>query len=569
MSSHRTKELAQSRLFQQYSHDWPLRDRVRLSYQRAQAIGRAYGFTRDDVLNTTEKLWQLHTDPICGIDGAAAILATIQYNLCAGTIAPYATQHIEVSKALERVLSFEVSGQFLLTELGHGIDALHLETTATLLPDGSFELNTPHERAGKYMPPTVPMGYPTIAVVMARALVDGIDHGVKPFLAPINDGKTMHPGVVCRYLSQRGGNTPLTHSITYFDHVRMPAYSLLGTISGPVNHRRSFFEAISRVPYGTIALSSLGVPALQIMSTICARYSMRRTVSSNEEIQKPILSFRTQQVPILTALAQAYVMRALFDASIKLFIDASLDFRVRHAIATATKSVMVCHTQKAALELGERCGAQGLFEINQISSIFNDFRGIAIAEGDLLVLSVRLATELLLKRYCVPESPNPESLLARHELGLFTELRSALKAHHHRSEEFNRQVLPQCRLFVQSIGERMAYDAAVASGLDSCLVDMYVVSCIKHDPAWYSEELNLSRARVQAMEDAAIESMYPRLEEFIVRTEVEPYISAPLLSSRRWEAYERQMTVYGDSPRFKSGPSDWNNILTFSRQARL
>lgn len=169
----------------------------------------------------------------------------------------------------------------------------------------------------------------------------------------------------------------------------------------------------------------------------------------------------------------------------------------------------------------------------------------------------------------MPESPNPESLLARHELGLFTELRSVLKAHQHRSEEFNRRVLPQCRLFVQSIGERMAYDAAVASGLDSCLVDMYVVSCIKHDPAWYSEELNLSRARVQAMEDAAIESMYPRLEEFIARTEVEPYISAPLLSSRRWEAYESQMTVYGDSPRFKTGPSDWNNILSFNRQARL
>ncbi|KAK0468077.1 acyl-CoA dehydrogenase NM domain-like protein [Desarmillaria tabescens] len=569
MSSHRTKELAQSRLFQQYPHDWPLRDRIRLSYQRAQAIGKAYGFTRDDVLNTTEKLWQLHTDPICGIDGAAAILATIQYNLCAGTIAPYATQHIEISETLERVLSFEVSGQFLLTELGHGIDALHLETTATLLPDGSYELNTPHERAGKYMPPTVPMGYPTIAVVMARALVDGMDRGVKSFLAPINDGKIMHPGVVCRYLSQRGGNTPLTHSITYFDHVRIPAYSLLGKISGPVNHRSSFFEAICRVPYGTLALSSLGVPALQIMSTICARYSMRRTVLNNEEIQKPIISFRTQQVPILTALAQAYVMRALFDASIKLFTDVSLDFRVRHAIATATKSVMVCHTQAAALELGERCGAQGLFEINQISSIFNDFRGITIAEGDLLVLSVRLATELLLKRYCVPESPNPESLLSRHELGLFTELGSVLKAHHHRSEEFSRQVLPRCRLFVQSIGERMAYDAAVASGLDPCLVDMYVVSCVKHDSAWYSEELNLSRARVQAMENAAIESMYPRLEEFIARTEVEPYISAPLLSSRQWEAYERQMTVYGDSPRFKSKPSDGSNILSFSRQARL
>ena len=37
----------------------------------------------------------------------------------------------------------------MLTELGHGLDARNLETTATLLPDGRFELHTPCPNAAK------------------------------------------------------------------------------------------------------------------------------------------------------------------------------------------------------------------------------------------------------------------------------------------------------------------------------------------------------------------------------------------------------------------------------------
>lgn len=37
----------------------------------------------------------------------------------------------------------------MLTELGHGLDAVNLETRATLLPDGSFDLNTPTASAAK------------------------------------------------------------------------------------------------------------------------------------------------------------------------------------------------------------------------------------------------------------------------------------------------------------------------------------------------------------------------------------------------------------------------------------
>jgi hypothetical protein len=42
--------------------------------------------------------------------------------------------------------------QFLLTEVGHGLDARNLETTATLKSDGGFELHTPRSRAAKYDP---------------------------------------------------------------------------------------------------------------------------------------------------------------------------------------------------------------------------------------------------------------------------------------------------------------------------------------------------------------------------------------------------------------------------------
>ena len=39
--------------------------------------------------------------------------------------------------------------QFLLSEVGHGLDAPNLETTATLLPNGEFDLHTPRPAAAK------------------------------------------------------------------------------------------------------------------------------------------------------------------------------------------------------------------------------------------------------------------------------------------------------------------------------------------------------------------------------------------------------------------------------------
>ena len=55
--------------------------------------------------------------------------------------------------------------------------------------------------------------------------------------------------------------------------------------------------------------------------------------------------------------------------AVALFMDPALDPRVRHAVATVHKVAMIQAAQTANLTLGDRCGAQGLYEANQLSAM--------------------------------------------------------------------------------------------------------------------------------------------------------------------------------------------------------
>jgi acyl-CoA oxidase len=175
---------------------------------------------------------------------------------------------------------------------------------------------------------------------------------------------------IARILPQRGGSRPLNHALTYFNRVTLPAESLLGSPAKPKDARAAFFASTYRIAIGTIAIGSLGVPALRVSSYIAARYSTRRTIVDNEGRRKPIIAFRTQKTPIVTALAQSFVMDSLHNHLVPLFCNMSLDHRVRHTIASILKVTMITHAQAAHLSLSDRCGAQGLFEVNQLSGMF-------------------------------------------------------------------------------------------------------------------------------------------------------------------------------------------------------
>lgn len=97
------------------------------------------------------------------------------------------------------------------------------------------------------------------------------------------------------------------------------------------------------------------------------------------------------------------------------FADTSLDFSIRHGFAVIFKAGVLQYTQKSFANLLERCGAQGVFMLNQLVEMEALNRSNGIAEGEILVLSIRLATEILIDRYEIPKATKPNTLMAKHE----------------------------------------------------------------------------------------------------------------------------------------------------------
>ncbi|KAI9376624.1 acyl-CoA dehydrogenase/oxidase [Aspergillus egyptiacus] len=525
-----TAELARSPLFKPSPFSLSIVGKSRLTYERAKKICEAFGLTVDDILGLNPPFLKIHTDLMAAMDGGAMTLISIQYNLFVGTVARFAAKRPELRDVLQRAMKFEISAQFMLTEVGHGLDARNLETTATLLPNGGFELHSPSWDAAKCMPPTTPRsGFPTVAVVMARLIVADEDRGVRPFLVPLGDGRQMCKGITAKVLPPRTGAHVIDHALTRFERVQLPASALLGRIEIVENERNEFLSAIQRVAAGTLVLSATAIPALKLAIFNAGRFSFRRT-----------------QLPILHAIAQYQVLQAFLVKAVATFRDVKADPRVRHAGGTAFKAVAVQHCNKSLRSMNERCGWHGHFEHDQILQDEMEFRANGTAEGDIRILAIRLASELLIGRYEMPRPNNPESPLARHEAALLAEAGEDLQrlGGVHRSEGYNRNILPLSLALVQAIGHRMAFEAAIEAEVDPRIVALYASGIVLEDSAWYTEQGALSRKTQQEMEARAADALVPELERLVAETGAEEYCSAPMTSAELWDGFVAELEEF-------------------------
>ncbi|KAG5772885.1 hypothetical protein H9Q72_001064 [Fusarium xylarioides] len=429
----------------------------------------------------------MHRDDIIIRDIGAHALLSIQHNLVAGTLAPFAKESRKIQGLLDDVLKFKVSAGFMLTEIGHGLDAKNLETEVRLQSDGSFVLHTPRLEASKFVPPSMPVaGIPRIAVVMAKLMVHGEDFGLRPVVVALSDGKQMCKGVTSRLLPYMSG-IQAPYAITSFDNVALSSTAVLGSLERPTSMRDNFFHQIARIAPGTLAMSMIMIPALKIVTYITGRYSLRRTVGVANKERIPIICFRAQQIPILHALAQLAVMTPFANKCIEWFKDTSFKPQVRQGFAVILKAVFIQMAQRSIPEMVERCGAQGLFQHNQICDA--DYEaGLAQEAWDIV---------------------------------------SSIPAKHH-SQEFNRIFIPQCKPLVLGIGHRMVYETALAAGVDSDLLALYEAGAVKENLDWYTEKGLLTRQRFRDMENRALDSIEPRLDELLDELKMEPYVTAPI-----------------------------------------
>ncbi|KAJ7739066.1 acyl-CoA oxidase [Mycena maculata] len=449
------------------------------------------------------------------VDGAAAALWTIHLNLACGTLPQYAAKCTEKRELCRTILALEVSsfqGTLYATEVGHGLDSQNIETRAELLPDVSFEIHTPNSRAAKSIHAPAG-GTPKIAVVMARLIAKGQNYG------------SMRQGISCRPLPDRSGTRPIGHAITTFNHVKLPATAFVGDIKSTLHPRIQFLTSIWRLGIGSATMAALCIPALRVATYITTQYAKRRMVENSQGMVVPILSFRTTQVPILRALCQAAVLEAFYKEIRPHFsaaedLDLSAVVNIRNGLAVLFKTLSVHHYRESSITLTDRLGAQGLFTENPLVSL-GKIRGMTIAEGDISVICIRLASELLLGRYSLPASRHPKCLLALHEQAVRAEMRGLLKSmnNRHRSEDVNRLLLPRSMALIIAIGH-----------------------AVIQDHAWYMESGVSSRKDAMAA------------DRFLNDSGSELYVTAPVISASSWDNYVATLPLLECAKSLRSNP---------------
>ncbi|KAL0256634.1 hypothetical protein SLS55_009029 [Diplodia seriata] len=507
--------------------------------------------SHNDILTLSPKFWNFHLDPIHATANNCLVLLTTHLNLCIGTLGSYLKDRPDLGPLVEKLLKFEINGQFLLTEVGWGVDADELKTTATMQPDGTFDLHTPYHQAAKFMSPTTPdAGMPSGGIVYARLIVDDEDRGVRPFWVLLHDSEQMEDGVISYALPKRAGTQATDHAVTFFNHKRLAKDSLLGSLGKPADPAAHFSSIVARASIGTLSLSTVNVPCLKLCTYIAAKYSQRRTVTAPDgHSQLPLLHYRTHQAPILHALAQSLVWAAAASHAAATFASPTAPAAVKSALAISFKTAIQAQAQASLTTLSARCGAQGLYEHNQLVSCQNLMRGNSLAEGDVVVIAVRLVSDLLVHPdHPLPPLAFPDAPPARLAAGLLAEARKVYDDAAAADDPvvFNAKVLPLCQGVAKAIGRSVAYDAARAAGVAADVLRVFEAGCVRAGEAWFVEKLGWARRDVAEREERALEELGERFDEVVDGLGVAAYAArVPLMTEGAWEAF------VGRLPRFE------------------
>ncbi|MGW9522382.1 acyl-CoA dehydrogenase family protein [Streptomyces diastaticus] len=407
---------------QEFGHrDLAHHERVELSYRRlrtvAEAIPDARALSRSASALTALHEWAGPADP------GMATLASIHYNLFLGSL----LDHDHEDRDLEPYVRMDRIGTFLCTEAEHGNDAVNMETTAEYHRDSRrFVLDTPGPGAAKWMPNTSLTGGPKDAVVAARLLVDGHDHGVFLFLTPLSDERGHLPGVRVERLPHTSG-APVDHCATTFEQVSLPHSAMLQGDHGRLSPdgeftsslgspRMRFLRSIGRVGMGKLCMSGYSLGATRQAVAVAVRHGAARLTAGMTRGQRvPLMAHRSHHEPLLDALATTYAATLLHRSVVRQWEVAGTAEREEvERLVAVTKGWITWAARETMTTCRERCGAKGLLLTQGIAGQLAANEGTITAEGDNQVIWVKAAGELLMGGF----TPKPPSETAPEQRSL-------------------------------------------------------------------------------------------------------------------------------------------------------
>ncbi|KAK7262141.1 hypothetical protein RJT34_29702 [Clitoria ternatea] len=319
-------------------------------------------------------------------------------------------------KWLPLAYKMQIIGCYAQTELGHGSNVQGLETTATYDPKtDEFVIHSPTLTSSKWWPGGLGK-VSTHAVVYARLIADGQDHGVHGFIVQLRslDDHLPLPGITVGDVGMKFGNgayNSMDNGVLRFDHVRIPRNQMLMRVSQVTREGKYVQSSVPRqLVYGTMVyvrqtIVSDASTALSRAVCIATRYSAvrRQFGSNNGGLETQVIDYKTQQARLFPLLASAYAFRFVGEWLKWLYMDVmkrlqANDFSTlpeAHACTAGLKSLTTSATADGIEECRKLCGGHGYLCSSGLPELFAVYVPTCTYEGDNTVLLLQVARHLM------------------------------------------------------------------------------------------------------------------------------------------------------------------------------
>ncbi|CAA0825413.1 Peroxisomal acyl-coenzyme A oxidase 1 [Striga hermonthica] len=331
-------------------------------------------------------------------------------------------------KWLPLAYKMQIIGCYAQTELGHGSNVQGLETTATFDPHtDEFIIHSPTLTSSKWWPGGLGK-ISTHAVVYARLILDGKDHGVHGFIVQLRslEDHSSLQGITVGDIGMKFGNgayNTMDNGVLRFDHVRIPrnqmlmrhifisdAILLVSQVTREGKYKQS--DVPRQLVYGTMVYVRQRIVAdascyLSRAVCIATRYSAvrRQFGSQNGGPETQVIDYKTQQSRLFPLLASAYAFRFVGEWLEWLYMDVTRrlkdnDFSTlpeAHACTAGLKSLTTSVTADGIEECRKLCGGHGYLCSSGLPELFAVYVPACTYEGDNVVLQLQVVARFLMK----------------------------------------------------------------------------------------------------------------------------------------------------------------------------
>ncbi|KAL9246856.1 hypothetical protein vseg_020343 [Gypsophila vaccaria] len=318
-------------------------------------------------------------------------------------------------KWLPLAYRMQIIGCYAQTELGHGSNVQGLETTATFDHEtDEFVVHSPTLTSSKWWPGGLGK-VSTHALVYARLVIDGQEHGVHGFIVQIRslDDHLPLPGITVGDIGMKFGNgayNTMDNGVLLLDHVRIPRDQMLMRVVQVTREGKVVESGVPRqLIYGTMVFVRQTIVndasrALSKAVCIATRYSaVRRQFGSTNGLETQVIDYKTQQSRLFPLLASAYAFRFVGEWLKWLYYDVNEKLQAKdfstlpeaHACTAGLKSLTTSVTADGIEECRKLCGGHGYLVSSGLPELFAVYVPACTYEGDNVVLLLQVARFLM------------------------------------------------------------------------------------------------------------------------------------------------------------------------------